>query len=92
MRRSSNSCATIRCVGTLYAYMSVQARRTRFARGRERRIRARRDNGVRRLRVWLRAAYQKNLWCAGRHFFARSSHPFVAFVREVKFVVYYREP
>lgn len=92
MRRSSNSCATVRSVGTLYAYMSVQARRTRSAKGRERRVRARRGNGVRWPRVRPRAAYQKNLWRAGRHFShaARIRSPLLC-GREVKFIVYYRE-
>lgn len=93
MRRSSNSCATVRSVGTLYAYMSVQARRTRSAKGREKRVRARRgQRGAEAAGSRPRVVYRKNLWRAGRHIFSHAARIRSQLLcgREVKFIVYYR--
>lgn len=94
MRRSSNSCATVRSVGTLYAYMSVQARRTRSAKGGRR---ERVDKG-KKGRGGGGSGDCRSGWCLSEKFVARETSFFRArraFVRllcgwEVKFVVYYR--
>jgi len=74
-RRSSNSCATVQSVGTLYAYMSVQARRTRSVKERKEGEREERERERQSRGGTERGgcgpgggAYQKNLWRVRRHF------------------------
>lgn len=87
MRRSSNSCATVQSVGTLYAYMSVQARRTRSAKGGQGQERV---WGERRLQV--RVVLIRKICGAWDVIFFRAWRAFVRLLCgwEVKFVVYYR--